>query len=409
MKAAGIIAEYNPFHNGHRYHLEETRALTGAEAVVAVMSGDFTQRGEPAAWDKWHRARMAVDNGADLVLELPFVFACNHGEGFAAGGVGLLDRLGCVEWLSFGSESGSLEELEAAASFLAEEGPAFRQTLRECLDGGMSYPRAREAALRAAGKEKEASLLLLPNNILAVEYLKELRRRGSRMKAVTVPRKGGAYNDEAGEAPYASAAACRRRLEAGEETAALEDVLPPETIAVLGEALRWDEDASRRLYAMTAYRILTGREEELREILSAGEGLENRLKKAVTEEGCRDMRTLTALAGSKRYTAARIRRLLVHSLAGLTGEAWEELIREEILYARVLGLSRTGARLLRHIKKTGCASVPVLTNVNKELSPGEPAEKLLKYDILASRLWHLAAEGSLYARSDYIMGPYVKK
>ncbi len=147
MKAVGIIAEYNPFHNGHQYHLRESMRLTGADASVAVMSGNFVQRGEPACLEKWVRAEMAVKSGVDLVLELPFVYAVNSAEFFAKGAIRLLEGLGCVEAVCFGSEEGNLDQLSAAAAILAEENGEFRTELKKKLDTGMSYPKARSAVL----------------------------------------------------------------------------------------------------------------------------------------------------------------------------------------------------------------------------------------------------------------------
>lgn len=409
MRAAGIIAEYNPFHKGHRYHLEETRALTGAEAVVAVMSGDFTQRGEPALWDKWSRARMTVDNGMDLVLELPFAFACNRAEAFASGGVEILDRLGCVSHLSFGSEAGAVEPLQGAAERLLSEDETFKESLRAALDEGLPYPRARVRALAESGGGEAAALLTEPNNILAVEYLKQLRRTGSKMEPVTVKRQGAAYHDLSLEGENAGALALRKKFAESGDFQSISSFLPPETAGVMKEIGSGGNITLNDLYPLMVYRILTAGEAELAEVLSAGEGLENKLKKAVGDPECRDMGSLIKAVKSKRYTEARIKRLLVQALMGLTKEAFAAITTEEIFYARVLAFSKNGARLLKEIRKSGCARLPVLTNINKELTGEEALWQLLKYDILASDLRNLQASGNLYARSDHIMQPYQKK
>lgn len=175
MKVLGIIAEYNPFHNGHRHHLEQSLAVSGADCSVAVMSGNFLQRGEPALWDKRIRAKMAVTCGIDLVVELPFAFACNNAEQFAFGGVSLLSGLGCVTDLAFGCE-GDFETLFAAARRLAFEDDSFQSALASGLDKGLSFPAARTKALAECGLEEGAALLTQPNNILAVEYMKQCIR-----------------------------------------------------------------------------------------------------------------------------------------------------------------------------------------------------------------------------------------
>ena len=190
MKTVGIIAEYNPFHSGHQYQIAMARRLTGADFVVVVMSGDFVQRGEPAVFDKYTRTAMALEGGADLVLEMPVRFATSSAEDFAACGVALLDRLGLTDVLCFGSELGRLDLLEQAAGILAAEPEAFRQTLRQGLAAGMSFPKAREAALvreleacglKEAGQDDWQKVLSSPNNILGIEDLKALKRRGSRV------------------------------------------------------------------------------------------------------------------------------------------------------------------------------------------------------------------------------------
>ncbi len=204
MKTVGIIAEYNPFHSGHQYQIAMARRLTGADFVVVVMSGDFVQRGEPAVFDKYTRTAMALEGGADLVLEMPVRFATSSAEDFAACGVALLDRLGVTDVLCFGSELGRLDLLEQAAGILAAEPEAFRQKLRQGLAAGMSFPKAREAALvreleacglKEKGQDDWQKVLSSPNNILGIEYLKALKRRGSRISPLTVRRQGQDYHD----------------------------------------------------------------------------------------------------------------------------------------------------------------------------------------------------------------------
>ena len=174
----GIIAEYNPFHNGHAYQIEQARLLTGCDFLVVVMSGDYVQRGAPAVFDKYTRARMALACGADLVLELPVACSCASAEFFASGAVSLLDGLGCVDFLCFGSESGNLQSLMEPARILAKESPVFQEALRRGLSLGLSFPAARKEAFRACASNPD--ILDLPNNILGIEYLKALLQRESK-------------------------------------------------------------------------------------------------------------------------------------------------------------------------------------------------------------------------------------
>ena len=273
MKVTGIIAEYNPFHQGHAYHLARARELTGADRLLVVMGGNFMQRGEPAIVDKYARAEMALKNGADLVLELPAAAATGSAEYFAEGAVELLDASGVVDALCFGSELGKLAPLEKAAALLLEEPEEYRQLLREELKRGKNFPEAREIALSAFFPERE--LLSAPNNILAIEYLKALKRRKSSIEAVTIPRLGNYHGNDSGQVPqgtdssesvssgaapalktsslrFASASEIRRQLYALEELlqkspgqpgswqslmADLADELPPSSFALLKDTL----------------------------------------------------------------------------------------------------------------------------------------------------------------------------
>lgn len=224
MKTAGIIAEYNPFHNGHRYQIEELRARTGADFVIIAMSGDFVQRGEPAVFDKYTRTRMALNAGADLVLELPAAFATSSAEDFAACGVALFDKLGVVDLLCFGSECGDVTALEPVARLLAKEPEGYGKLLQERLSKGDSFPKAREWAvtewmkreINTDGADMQA-LLSSPNNILGIEYMKALIRRGSSIDPYTIQRNGQGYNDSDIDAVadgqgFASASAIRKAL-----------------------------------------------------------------------------------------------------------------------------------------------------------------------------------------------------
>ena len=404
MKNIGIIAEYNPFHNGHLYHLQETKKLGQADHVVAVMSGNFTQRGEPAMYDKWIRAEMAVKNGVDLVLELPFVFACNNAEYFAAGAVRILNGLGCISHLSFGSESGELEGLIKVASLLVEEGPSFKETLMDYLGQGLSYPRARYEALKELEGDETAALIRDPNNILAVEYLKQWILTDSQMKPIVIKRAGKGYRDEGIDDSLASATAIRRKFAENRDIDHVRHAVPKATSNIMMRSDKGPVTDSEELYAMLVYKIFTTPAEDLGEILSAGEGLENKLKKATLKS--RSYKELIASALSKRYTETRIKRLLLHTLTSLTKDDFFRNLKEPHLYARVLGFSSDGAKLLRHIKQKECASIPIITNLNKEVLPEDPLWNLLYYDVLATDIYNLAYNKGLYERSDYVCKPY---
>lgn len=398
MNNIGIIAEYNPFHNGHSYHLSETRKASNCDNIIVIMSGNFVQRGEPALYDKWIRAEMAIKGGADLVIELPFIFACNNAEYFAHGAVKILDKLKAVSAISFGSESGDLKDLEPLAEILSFESQEFKDELRDKLSEGISFPKARQEAVKAIRDEETASLLEGPNNILALEYLKQLKLQESVMEAMTVKRQGQDH--------YESATNIRKALKEG--TGDIKDFLPASTLATMedvDQGLGQDPVTdTEKLFPLIMYRALTASPEELGGILSSGEGLEYRLKKALSQS--KTYEDLIKEVISKRYTETRIRRFLIHSLMSLTREDYFRMEAEGQLYARVLAFSQSGARLLREIKDREEADIPILTNINKETEKNNPMWEVLKYDIVASDIYNLCFNKGLYDRSDYVMKPF---
>ena len=220
MNVLGIVSEYNPLHSGHVYHIAASREKTGATHAVCVMSGNFVQRGEPAIVDKWARAKMALNSGIDLVIELPVVFACASAEIFARGAVRILNQTGIINYLCFGSEQGELETLKRIASVLAEEPSEFRTSLKKYLKQGLSFPAAREKALTGYLRDVPGGIMDKSNNILAIEYLKALITTGSGMEPVTIRRKGSGYQDSIITETFSSATAIRNFLK---ETGSVSD------------------------------------------------------------------------------------------------------------------------------------------------------------------------------------------
>lgn len=405
MNVLGIIAEYNPFHNGHRHHLQESLKIVEPDYTVCVMSGSFTQRGEPAMADKWSRAACAVENGIDLVLELPFAFACNNAEYFAVGAIDVLNRLGCVTHLSFGSESGDLAALAVSAEYLSHEDDELKNSIREFADQGISFPRARYEAVKKCKGAAYSDQLKSSNNILAVEYLKQLKLTGSKMIPVTIKRYGTGYHDKNTFETIASASAIRHKLNNSAHIDEVREFIPAKTFQVLKNINSNVNISFNNFYPLMIYRILTSEAKQLGTILSATEGLENRVKKAAPESV--DMDSLIRAVLSKRYTYTRIHRLLTHTLIQLDKNSFQSILENRINYARVLGFSRKGASLLKTIKKETLSSIPVITNINRELSGDAEEWKLLKYDITSSDIYNLVKYGEIYTHSDYVMKPYL--
>ena len=392
----GIIAEYDPFHNGHAYHLARSREITGAGSVIAVMSGDFIQRGGPAMFDKRMRAEVAVRNGVDLVIELPFVYACGNAEHFARGAVGILDGLGIVDYISFGSEGGDLEDLMDLARYFTGDTERSDAAVREAMRTGVSYPMALELAAAGSVGAEAAAALRLPNNTLAVEYLRQLIIIKSRIKPVTVKRYAAGLDEAASEAGIAGATAIRNMLLEGREAS---QYLP----AVTGDAIREYLRSGRKLLSIGDMFVpllmaeLWADRGALADVLSATEGLDNRLHAAA--RAATDMEELIRLTKSKRYTETRIRRLICHTVVGLTKSAMSAALNEPI-YAKVLAFSDNGAGMIRRIKKLKDGVIPIVSNPNKEGSVMRDSPATDAFDIRAADIRHVVEYGALAGFDD---------
>lgn len=332
MRITGIVAEYNPFHAGHRYHIEKAREETGAEGIVCVMSGSFVQRGEPAVFDKWTRAAHALQGGVDLVLELPVLYALSSAEHFARGAVATLQSTGVMDVLSFGSESGNLSLLRRAAEILETEPPAFRQVLREKLQAGAAYAAAQAAALTAADAEAGA-LLAGPNNILAIAYLRALGGGA----AHTVRRAGAGYLEKETADAFPSALALRERLYRGEGIADFvafdAEELPVHRIEMYEETM---------LYAL--------RTADWEKYGHIPETIKKRLQNAKMTS----LQDVMDSAKTKNIAMAAIKRALMQILLQNTLPP-----ERPPAYLRVLGFTERGAEILKKMKKT--ATLPVIT------------------------------------------------
>ena len=396
MKTVGIIAEYNPFHNGHFHQLHELRSRTGADFVVAAMSGDFVQRGEPAIYDKYTRTRMALSAGVDLVLELPVCFATGSAEGFAACGVALLDRLGVVDILGFGSESGDMEKLSQTASVLIREPEDYSSQLRTFLRQGMSFPKARAAALNACDPD---ALLASPNNILGVEYLKALGQRNSSIKPVTIRRAGQGYHETSpvSQDVFASASAIRSAIR-DQNFPVVHGQVPGAVFALL-EHLEpvFPDDLTPLLNARLLDLSHTGGKSSFSDYADMSPELASRLG--------RDILNFATFSGrimqlkTRSYTYTRISRALLHLLLGITAEQasyYKNL--DYVCYARILGFRRQAAPLLSRLKRT--SSLPLVTKTaNAPKILNRDALSLLQMDFHASHLY----QSLIYAKSGRLM------
>lgn len=399
MRICGIVCEYNPFHNGHAHHLRETRNRSQADFVACVMSGHFMQRGSPALLDKWTRAQMALLAGADVVLELPTLFAVRPAEQFALGGVAMLHALG-ADALAFGCEVDQLDALRTVACLLQDEPQEFHTALREQLMLGAAHAQARGHALSAilpAGLD--AAALSQPNCTLALCYLRALQALGSAMEPLLIPRLGSGYHDSALHA-MASATAIRE----GVRTAQWPDVraaMPEDAYGLLSAA-----QESGRLHTPDALdvallaRLRTLPTHYIAALCDVSEGLEHRIVRAAWQAGTRE--ALLDQIKCKRYTRARLSRILCAALLGITQDLAERCPTPP--YARLLGFRKSATPLLRHWQRAG--NLPLITKLPPSRTLDDPC---LALDVHATDLWSLgcAQPTARAAGLDYSTSPVI--
>lgn len=389
MKICGIIAEYNPFHNGHQYHLQKSIEQSGADYSVIIMSGNFVQRGTPAIMDKHIRTEAALRCGADLVLELPTCYATGSAEYFAAGAVSLLDKLGTVTHLCFGSECGDIELLKQIAEIYAEEPANFREILRQKLKTGLSFPVARAAALVEACPElcEALSVLSSPNNILGVEYMKALIRRNSSITPLTICRSGAGYHNRELTLAMSSAAAIRQAFENGISPTQLTAQLPSEASVIYEKYFQklqpmFADDLSSILH----YKLLIEKHTGYTEYLDVSEDLSDRIQKNLYR-----FTTFTGfcdLLKTKDLAYSRISRCLLHILLNIKKSDVSIYVNEldYTPYARILGFRRKATPLFSEInKKTQIPLISKLADAGKSLEG--PALEMLQKDILCSDIY----------------------
>ena len=396
----GIVSEYNPFHNGHLMHLNYSKDLTKADFTIAVMTGNFVQRGDTSLVDKWTKTEMALKAGIDLVIELPTVYATSSAENFADGAIKILDSLGIVDYLSFGSEIGELGPIDAVASVLAKEPKDLSNLITRQLKSGLSYPKAREIALAQyfGTSPIYTEILQNPNNILGVEYLKAIKRRKSNIKAFTVKRDYSEYNSNTVRKGFASATAIRTMIK---NKKPIHKVVPFETY----ELLERQAKLGRIIPDLTVFEkeiIYTLRKMTLQEIAAlpdVSEGLENRIKMAVNTYN--SLPAVIDAIKTKRYTQTRIQRIMVHALLGITQKDINSSKRT-VPYIRILGFNKHGKRIISAIAKEN-PRLKIIVSVKKfmEASTDTALKNMLSKDIFASNVYTLGYKSNPVANLDY--------
>jgi len=393
MRVVGLITEYNPFHNGHLHHLRESLVSARADASVAIMSGHFLQRGEPALVDKWVRTEMALAAGVDLVLELPTAFACNSAPHFAMGAIQSLQALGVVDAVCFGSESGDLALLDTIASVLVHRHQEIEARTTARLRDGVNYPAARAEILAAFLPEVPAGVLGSSNNILGVAYLKALRTIGSRIAPYTIKRRGAGYHETEVVGRVASATGIRKRLNEG---ATIDGLLPRSCVEILARAIDSGQSLdTERLFVAMQTPLLQG-PEALQEIYLVEDGLERRLSVASQQAASFD--ALVTAINSRQWTRTRIQRALMAVLLQIKTMEMTAFLQTGPLYLRVLGHSDRGRQVLSRARRR--KTLPMVADParathtlrkfyrNRSTLP-KLATEMLHLDLRATRLYGL--------------------
>ena len=400
-KVLGIVGEYNPFHNGHLYHLEQSKKMTSSNYTVAIMGGNFTQRGSTSLIDKWSKAEAAIQNGIDLVIELPVLYTTSSAENFAEGAIKLLNSLKIVDTISFGSENSDINVLNRISSVLHEEPKQYLEFLNSESKKGLSFPKAREnAILLYLNDKKYLNILNQPNNTLAIEYLKALKKYKSHISPISVKREKVFYNSNCIVDEYASATAIRNMI-INEQFNDIRKVVPASSYNLLMNEIEEGHlviDISKfEKEILYAIRRLSA--DDIKNFPEVTEGLENAIKNA--SNSCNNLSELINMIKSKRYTHTRIQRILLYILLNITKKDMY-LSRKNIPYARILGYSPQGKELISEIYKAN-PKITLITSVKNFLdsSNNKTYKYMLNKDILATNIYTLAYSNNSTANLDY--------
>lgn len=422
MNILGLIVEYNPFHNGHLYHLLKSKEITGATHTVAIMSGNFLQRGEPALFDKYTRAEIAVRNGVDLVIELPTMFACQSAEIFSYGAVNTLNSLNCINAICFGSEEGNIDTLSTISNILVNEPEEFRILLKKYLNDGMLYPTARSCALfdyiskynlLNISKEKLMDILNSSNNILGLEYIKSLLKLNSNIKPYTITRVSASYNSQDITSSICSATAIRKSLKESNTLSQIIDVVPYPTYTTMENKINsnfnpmFDDN-----YFDLLSSIILRDSNILDSYFDVNEGIENKIYQSVfTSQSLNDLQQSVK---SKRYTLTKIKRTLNNILLGITKNDMNKIKNiDSIPYVRVLAFNDKGREIIKTIKTNSEISIiNKFANVSFNMDD-DIFKTMISYDVKASNMYNMIYyknnKNSLKGPMDYYITPiYVR-
>ena len=427
-KVLGIIAEYNPFHNGHLYHLKASKKLTQTDYTVAIISGNFTQRGSTSIIDKWSKTKMALENGIDLVIELPVLYSISSAENFADGAIKILNSLGIIDYLSFGSETSDIDILKNISEILYNEPIDYKKLLTKELDKGLSFPKARENALLGYIKsssnnikfdiEKYTNIISSPNNILGIEYLKALKKYQSNIKPICIERTGTNYNstDISTKNSIANNSICNDLTAIGSATAirglikskdyeTIKDLVPSSSYSLLMACLNDGYIVpDLNIFEKEIFYILRKMSvEEIANLTDVSEGLEFSIKKAANS--CNNIDDFLNIVKSKRYTVTRLQRILLYVLLNISKKDIELSKKIEKPYVRILGFNENGKRLVSQIALNH-PEITLITSVKKFIDSNSNKDLQIMFDkdIFATDVYSLGFENNSFGNLDFKNG-----
>ncbi len=423
-KILGIIAEYNPFHNGHLYHLETSKKLTNCDFSVAIISGNFTQRGSTSIIDKWSKTKMAIQNGIDLVIELPVLYSISSAENFADGAVKILNSLGVIDYLSFGSETSNIRVLENIANILYDEPTKYKNLLSDELNKGLSFPKSRENAILDYIKndnllkndkldfEEYKKALSSPNNILGIEYLKALKKYNSSIQPVCINRFATNYNStdlsksnnptSNGNLQNFASATAIRKIVKNKDFNAIKSVIPEKSYSILINCLTngtivpdlncFEKEIIYNLRKMNI--------EEIANLPDVSEGLEFSIKKAANS--CNTLNNFLDIVKSKRYTITRLQRILLYALLNISKEDMQLSKKIEKPYIRILGFNDNGKKIVSKIAKNH-PELSLITSVKKFIDNNSDIDlqNMFNKDTFATDVYSLAFKKTSFANLDF--------
>ena len=400
-----VIAEYNPFHNGHLYQFQKAKKDTDSKYSIAILGSNFTQRGSTSVIDKWSKAQMALDNSFDLVVELPLLYSISSAENFAEGAIKLLDSMKVVDFLSFGTETDDLQILDKIATILYEEPKAFKSLLSIELKKGISFPKARSNALMMYLKDiqKYTNILSSPNNILAIEYLKALKKYKSIIKPYSIQRFEADYNSNEVTGNIASSTAIRNIIK-DDNIPLLKKLLPESSFSILFENIKNGHIVSDLsvFEKEIIYNLRKMDINEIKDLPDVSEGLEHLIKKVA--DSCNTLNDLLNMISTKRYTKTRLQRILLYSLIGISKNDMD-MSKKVYPYMRVLAFNDKGKFLVSEIAKAN-PKLEIITSVKRftDLNTNRNYKIMMQKEILATNIYTLGFEQDSLSNLDYTKG-----